>query len=148
MKRIADAIWDTRWTVVLTLVFTIMFGDYAGRVGMSIYNQTADVVNMSAQVVTKDTNSIVLHITGEKLRNCRFVRLTAYYAFKGNGMLVEAFKERLDGPHPDGATRPVGMHDIGYWRIWPTDEASKVLMYVHHECSGETVLSKIAEVTI
>ena len=147
MRRAIERVWETKWTVLLSLVCTMFFLHMAQPHVVGYYNRTAPVIHMQGELVHTDGHSTLIHIYGSKVRECKFIRLNAYYAFKHDGRLVDAFFERVDH-RIDGSTKPVGEYDLGYWRIWPTDDASKVLMFVHHECKGETVISKIAEVKV
>lgn len=143
-------VWKTRYTIVLGILLSAFVMDGALDRALRWYDRAAPIVEMQGKLIHTDGHSTLIHITGKKMRDCKFVRINAYYQFRGNGMLVDAFLERMAGPI-DGATKPVGEYDLGMWRIWPTDDATKVLVYVHHECCGphpETVLSKIAEVPI
>jgi len=148
MRKLSQLFIDTKWTVMLTVLVIVLFGHLITRGAISFYNKHMPVVEMTGKLVHTDGNSTLIHIVGEKQRDCKFVRIYAMYVFRGNGMLNDAFIERVSGPPPDGSTKPVGSYDLGFWRVWPTDDATKVLVFVQHECGSETVLSKIAEVPL
>lgn len=103
------------------------------------------VVTMSGTLIERDGDAVLLHITGTKHRNCRYVGLQAY-ALDVTGVRHDANIQRQDH-ESRGDTKPPGVYDIGYWRVWPVDPiAARVLVYAEHDCRGISVRSIIAEV--
>jgi len=147
MRKLSQLFLDTKWTALITVLLMVIGGHLAGSGLLSFYNKYMPVVEMTGKLVHTDGNSTLIHIVGEKQRDCKYVRIYAMYVFRGNGMLNDAFIERVSGPL-DGSTKPIGSYDLGFWRVWPTDDATKVIVFVQHECGAETVLSKIAEVPL
>ena len=141
-----QAIQSNFWTVLFALVFVGMMQPLLPMLERW-WEKNTPVVDMRGEVVTKTGNSVLIHITGEKIRQCVFVRLTAMTVGK-SGALVDAYLERSDGKPQDGSTKPTGMYDLGLWRVWPTDGSLKAVVFAQHTCGGEVVVSKIAEVTL
>lgn len=148
MRKAVGLFVETKWTVLITVLLTILVGHIAGHQAIVLYNQNAPIIEMTGTLVSHDGHSAVIHVKGKKLRDCRFEKLTAMYKLKSNGLLVDANLARVGDLPPADGTRPVGDHDLGLWRIWPTDDAVRVMMFVQHTCGKETVMSKLAEVDL
>lgn len=148
MRKTFGIFIETKWTVLITILVTILFGHILGHGAISFYNANAPIIEMSSELVSQDGHSAVIHVSGKKLRDCRFEKLTAMYKLKSNGLLVDANLARVGDLPPADGTRPVGEYDLGMWRIWPTDDAVRVMMFVQHTCGDETVISKLAEVDL
>lgn len=110
--------------------------------------QALPVVSMSGRLVQRDVDSVLVHIAGSKLRECKFLGLTAY-SIATNGVRRDANIERADGIKERGVTKEPGAYDIGVWRVWPVGgDAVSALVSVEHDCGGVTIRSVIAEVTL
>ena len=104
------------------------------------------VVTMQGEITARTPNSVTVHVWGAKHRNCRFIDIAGYSAKAG--LMFDAKAVRQDMPE-DGATKPVGVFDIGYWLVEPITGADKALMYVTHSCGpGDIRVTKIAEVVL
>ena len=143
------AIRDVRWTIATTLVIGIFLSssatDYALSSYRSWYDDTHPVVKMSGTLVSRTASTATIHITGAKLRDCRFVSLHAYT--RKRDVMSDAYRERL-GRMEDGVNKQVGQHYLGRWVIWPLDDADTVVMSVMHDCAGRLISAHIAEVSI
>ena len=111
----------------------------------SLYDELRPVVRMSGRIVERSGESILLSITGEKLRACEYLAMRAYA--ERDGRLLDVNAARVDRPE-DRHTKPRGVFDLGQWRVWPVDGASAVLVYSTHSCDGRLVVSKLAEVRL
>lgn len=110
--------------------------------------QARPVVAMHGRFVQRDDHSVWVHISGTKLRQCRYLGLTAY-SIDGQGVRRDANIERADGIQIRGDTKEPGDYDLGVWRIWPVqDSAVRAMVSVEHDCMGVTVRSVIAEVVL
>lgn len=143
------ALREVRWTILVTLAIGIFLSssatDYVLSTYREWYDDTHPVVKMAGTLVERTDDSATVHVTGEKLRACRFVSLHSYT--RKHGVMTDAYRSRI-GQSEDGATKPVGKHDYGTWKIWPIEGANLVVMTVTHECSGRLVSAYIAEVLI
>ena len=138
-----------KWTVILAL----LLGFWIAPIGqvwwdsvLDAYDQAKPVVQMNGTLVRQDAESVWLSISGKKLRPCTYIRLNAY-GRNSSGVLVDAFARREDQPET-GQTKPTGLFSIGLWRVWPKGDATAILVFSQHDCSGRIVLTKIAEVVL
>ena len=122
------------------------YRDWAETVAIQ-REQGMPVLQMAGRVVDRGQGYVVVHITGRKLRECRYAGLTAY-TIDPQGVRFDAAIRREDLPQT-GSTRPPGDYDIGRWRIWPTHADSRaVLVFADHLCAGVQVRSLVAEVPL
>lgn len=140
-----NALRNNFYTILLALVFVGLAQPLA-PMARGWWNATAPVVNMKGVLVEKTPDYVLIHITGEKLRACKFVNISAFTEADGN--LIDSFITRMGYTKIDGATKPIGKHDLGLWRVYPINGSKKALVYVQHDCAGEVVMTKIAEVSI
>lgn len=140
---------EMRWTIVTTILVGVFVSssatDYVLAMYRAWYDDTHPVVVMHGTLVSRDDGSATIHIKGAKLRSCRFVSLHAYTDVGGE--VIDAYKARVNRVE-DGSTKPVGQHDLGFWRVWPTEGAEKVMMSVLHDCNGRLITAVIAEVKL
>jgi len=148
MKRVLQ-FWRMPWSalfgacvgVLMVLSTPEIVTDIRG-----VYDKFRPVLKMSGTVVSRDEDSVTLHITGEKLRGeeCRLLSVFGYSVDK-DGRLFDALAERIDRT----ATRRVreqGNYDIGLWRVKPiTPDAVGVQVVAQHDCVGRVVLTVMAE---
>ena len=137
---------DNRWAVILGLIFAVLMQPLSPVINRWYQNSTP-VVEMIGTVIERTDDSVLIHISGKKLRSCEFMRVTAFIA-TADGELKDAFLERIGGKPQDGATKPVGQHDLGLWRVWPLQNSTRASVFVQHGCNGELVLSRIADVDL
>lgn len=142
-------LWSMRWTILTAVAAGVFLGP-AGqtwwRSVLMYYDASRPVVVMKGSVVKSEDDSVVLTIAGEKLRACTYIRLQAYTAGP-DGTLRDAYARREDRPeHADN--KPLGTFNLGTWRIWPKGDATRVAVYVEHDCDGRVVKSKIADVEV
>lgn len=140
------AFLENKWVIFLGLMFALLMQPLAPMI-KHLYQTSTPVVDMRGEIVEKTDDSVLLHIYGRKLRECEFVRITAFTATK-NGELRDAILERVGGKPQDGATKPIGSHDLGLWTIRPVAGSTRASVFVQHECSGELLLSRIADVDL
>ena len=136
-------------TLVVSLVFALLVlvpastGLWAE--GLKAFDRAYPVVEMSGTLLRATDNEVVVSIAGRKLRDCQYLRITAY-AVGSDGVMRDAYIERVDHPEK-GETKPIGAYDIGAWRVWPTHGAAAVRVYVHHVCGSRLVTTLIADVS-
>ena len=145
-----NSVFEMRWTILTAVVVGYMLSPFT-QLGASTFFKMYDalwpVVTAHGELVSRDTDSIYVHITGTKHRDCQYLQMDSYYTTPA-GMLRDANEFRTDQLPVDGTSKPTGLFDIGIWRVFPVSEASSVQMYVEHSCAGRLVVTKIAEVTL
>lgn len=82
----------------------------------SWYDKANPVVRMKGRLVATEDNSITIHVSGEKLRECKFLTMNAYK--RVDGALKDANLKRAAGV-TDGSSKPIGSYDLGLWVIYP-----------------------------
>ena len=103
-------------------------------------------VRIKALDVTRSGDVVVLRLEGEKVRDCRFLRIYAR-SDHPEGALDAAIR-RTDAPAV-GATRPLGMQAFGAWEIKPVlPGAISVSIFLEHDCNDRIVMSKILRVPV
>lgn len=134
----------------LTIFLSVLLGlalSLGSAGALQVYDSLFPVVSMTGEVVSVRDDSVVVHITGTKNRDCIYGGMQAY-SVNGEGEMHDAFRERI-GSQETGRTKPVGVYDIGFWRVWPTTSSSTgVRIFVQHFCSGRVVLTNVADVSI
>ena len=141
---------EMRWTILTAVVVGYMlspFTQLGGSTFFKMYDALWPVVTARVELTSRDSDSIYVHITGTKHRDCQYLQIDSYYSTPA-GILRDANETRTDLLPIDGASKPVGPFDIGAWRIFPVSGASNVQLYVEHSCAGRLVVTKIAEVTL
>lgn len=145
------ALLNMRWTIF----FGVMLGVFSAPVGqtwwhyvLAIYDDAKPVVVMAGTLVQRDgPDGVVLHLAGEKKRSCRYLSMQAYTILR-DGRLSDASAFRIDKP-ADGHSKPLGLFDLGLWRIWPvTHDAAAVEVYAHYDCDDRIVITRIATVAL
>lgn len=129
--------------------FLMLFG-YAALVDddnslLRAYDGVFPVVKMRGEIVGRTDSHVIVHMYGEKLRLCKFVKIQGYSKFP-DGTLKNINIDRTDVPFK-GETRPLGKFNIGTWRLWPIDGARGAAVYIEHDCDKRPVLTKIADVS-
>ena len=146
IKRAWLGALDRPWAAGIGIVFGVLIAPGGGfDWAYSIYDELRPVVRMSGRIVERSGESILLSITGEKLRACEYLAMRAYA--ERDGRLLDVNAARVDRPE-DRHTKPRGVFDLGQWRVWPVDGAASVLVYSTHSCDGRLVVSKLAEVRL
>lgn len=139
---------ELRLTILLAIAVTLIVSQTLVPIILDLrqaYINAAPVVAVQGELINRGSNSATLHLWGEKLRACTYVKVNAYTLH--DGMMVDASTIRIDAPD-NHATRPLGPFDMGEWRVWPVAGASKILIFVQHDCNGRVVITKIAEVDL
>jgi len=139
------------WHRFMQMPYTVVFG-LVGGVVVSYYAQPYEwydglfpVVRMEVDVVGRDANSITLHLVGDKKRSCEPKHIDAFGRV-GN-MLHDINIARQDVQDTLTA-KPLGRHDFGIWRVWPSGGERVVLVYILYDCDGRIVPTKVAEVAL
>ena len=140
-----NKVFGMRWTITFALCAGYLL---SGVSPMSIYDSLSPVVVMEGKLIKRDVDSVVVHVSGTKLRSCQFLQIDSY-SVDATGRMRDANETRIDGMDYDGASKPVGEYDLGMWRIYPLGtKATGVQMYVEHSCAGRIVLTKIADINL
>lgn len=142
------SIIDMRWTAIIAFAIGVWMapaGQAMWNAGMDYYDESYPVLNMTGRLERQDDNNVWIRVSGEKLRECSYIRVQAYT--RNKGVLTDAFHMRDDRPET-GHTKPLGTYSIGMWRIWPKGDADTVLMYVQSACDGRLVMTLVAEVSL
>ena len=144
-----QAITNMRWTLFLGVITGVLFGPVGGAgwgYVQSVYDDVRPVVRMSGEIVGRDGSSVLIKVTGEKLRDCRYLRISAFA--KIDDRADDVYAKREDAPE-NGLTKPRGKYSAGVWRVWPVVDMTQIIeMYVQHDCSGRVVLTQIARVKV
>lgn len=146
LKRWAATAWSRPWAALAGIAVGVLIAPGGGMDwAYALYDKVRPVVRMSGRIVERDAGVVVIAIDGAKLRACEYLAIRAYADV--GWRLLDVNATRVDRPE-DRHTKPIGVFDLGRWRVWPTDEASAVLMYSTHSCDGRLVVSKLAEVRL
>lgn len=109
------------------------------------------VVRMVGKIVSRDSDSVLIHIAGQRLRTdteCRFAGVTAITVSEA-GVNHRANIEPVGAVQRRDETLAIGHWDLGNWRVWPTGAtAARVLVMVEHNCFGVLVRSVLADVPL
>jgi hypothetical protein len=140
---------DVKWTITLTMCGVLLLSTTLADVVSSqihgLYTRFNPVVEMRGELVSAGQDYSIIHITGRKFRECKYISMQAFSL--NQGIRSDAEKLKVASPD-DGYSKPPGLYDLGNWRIWPTDGADTVEMYVIHDCNGYPVTTRIAEVKL
>ena len=138
MAKVLKRLYPWNWIPYLFLLgFAIWF----------TFDRYLPVVRAQGALLSHDSNSVVLALSGQKLRECRYAGVQAYSRMP-DGTLRDATIKRIDQP-AGGLTRPVGTFDMGQWDIRPTDGAAAVVVFVQHSCRADDLRSTLmADVSI
>jgi hypothetical protein len=137
--------WSTLTGTALGVAMVFVTPQWVGPV-RDFYDSHFPVLKMSGTVVGREPDSVLLHITGEKIRGeeCRLLQVYGYSVMT-DGRLADATATRVD-MIAVGRPRGPGFYDIGVWRVKPIGpEAVGVKVVAQHDCLGRLVLSTIAE---
>ena len=110
------------------------------------YDDWRPVVKITGKRVSAEGNAVLIHMAGAKLRNCEYLRVSAFTA-DVSGSMRDAHIGR-EARRETGETKPLGSFDLGVWRLWPTDGALRAIVYISHQCGDRIVRTKIADVAL
>lgn len=136
-----------RWAVLFGIVIGVLFSlsAFGADSVMKFYDEINPVVTMSGEKIDQRDGAVFIRISGEKRRECRYTGLQTFGV--DNRQEMHFVQAQYIGLGNKG-TLPKGALDLGIWRLWPTDGAQAVRVYVNHDCNGRLVTTKIAEVTL
>ena len=146
MMAIARRMWGS---ILLGLILGLFGGQVLSGMADVLteqYDALRPVVKISGERVGADDNAVLIHMVGDKLRDCNYLRVTAFTA-DGSGRMRDAYINR-EARRETGETKPRGSFDFGTWRLWPTDGALRAIVYISHQCGGRIVRTKIADVAL
>ena len=138
MAEVLRRLYPWNWIPYLVLsAFAVWF----------VFDHYLPVVRTYGEIVEKSSDSVIVGLVGEKLRECRYSGLQAYSRMP-DGTLRDASIKRVD-KLATGVTRPVGKFDMGQWDVRPTTGAVSVVIFVQHSCRANDLRStKMADVSI
>jgi hypothetical protein len=140
--------WSTAFGVMIGVLAVLSTPTVIGPL-RDVYDASFPVLRMTGTVVSRDGDSVTLHIKGEKLRGeeCRLLAVYGY-GIDRQGRLSDANASRTDAA-VENRVRDRGVYDIGLWRVRPIGpDAVAVRVVTQHDCIGRVVLSTIAEATL
>ena len=135
-------------SILLGVVIGVLFSPLSfglTDILMTPFDRVYPVVEMKGVLIARTGSSVDVRMAGTKNRDCNYIGLQAY-AYRG-GAQHDLNIQRVDVVEK-GDTKQPGVYDIGIWRMWPTDGATKVTVMVQHICAGRLVTTKIAEVAL
>lgn len=140
--------WSTLTGALVGVLLVIAVPEWAAPL-RNLYDSQWPVLRMTGVVVERDSDSVVVHITGRKLRGEECRLLSVYgYSVDAVGRLSDAVATRVDREQASRA-RAEGDYDIGLWRVRPVGpDAVSVKVMTSHDCLGRVVLSTIAEASL
>lgn len=147
--KMKQAYKEFKWTwvsaIVLGVILSIPLSNNIERWFFAFYDSVNPVVNYKSEIISREDNAILIHVWGEKLRDCQAVSGSHQSYTIRNGVYHDAFEERVVG---SPSSRPVGKVDLGVWRVWPTKAGTHVVMTINHRCDGRLITSEIARVAL
>lgn len=148
-SKVIRDVFRMPWTIAVGVLVGLLIAP-AGQswwlAALRYYDEIRPVVRMDGWVVSRAPDAVVVTFSGEKLRECVYLRLQAY-AVTASGTLEDAYIRRED-MEARGDTKPLGTFSIGYWRIWPVAGAKAVRVYVQHDCGGRLVQTRFGELPL
>ena len=141
-KRSSLTSYGIMTSVAITVLVILYTGELARRL---IEKEFFPIVAYKAKVLSHDSKEAIIHISGHKLRDCEVIKGSLQtYAVK-DGVYFDIQEERVTG---DSSSRPVGLVDLGAWRVYPILGAQRVVMTITHDCDGHKIKSEIANVIL
>lgn len=142
---------STRWTIAFAILCGFFLSLFLGRNTesylWSLYDKAHPVADWHGTLVARDSGSVIVKVSGTKLRDCVFVPNSINSFTKRDGILYNADEQKIGGM--ESRSRPVGQASVGIWRIWPIDnKQQQVLMFVEHNCDGRIVMTKVIDLLL
>lgn len=137
-----------RWTIAIGIVIGFLFSPLSlgfYDMALSTYDNTNPVLNMRGEILRKSKDSLELRIIGTKDRDCLYIGIQAF-SENASGFNRQIYISQLDRPLNSTTILTMGMHDMGAWRIWPTDDSKHISVFTQHSCSGRLVMSKVVSI--
>lgn len=110
------------------------------------YDRVFPVVEMSGTLMSHSNGEAVIALGGRKNRECGYMRIQAY-SQGSDGHMHDAFITRTDTPE-NGETKPVGVFQLGTWRVWPLPDSKGIAVYLNHMCGSRLVITQIADIPL
>lgn len=111
-----------------------------------VYDDRNPVIIANGTILAQREDWAEVAIVGDKRRACIYVAMSAF-STDASGMLRDTFVSRVDMP-ASGTTRPLGTQTLGVWRIWPVLGATRIELWITHQCEGRLVRTKLADVEL
>jgi len=140
--------WPSMIVGALLGLLFVPLADWLSHIARNSYDTGHPVVVGRADILKRGiaTDDVQVLLSGEKLRDCDYIGISAY-SVSPDDELHSVYMLRADQPST-GATRPVGRHSFGVWRLWPIIGTDRIVIWATHTCSGRIVRSKFAEVKL
>jgi hypothetical protein len=115
--------------------------------GRDWYDETHPVVaGLKADMIWRKGDAVGLRMFGDKVRDCRFLRISARSDHKEGSLYAEITRTDAESR---GATRPLGRQWFGMWEIRPVlRDAVAVSVFLEHDCSGRIVRSSLQGIKV
>jgi hypothetical protein len=141
------SLWPSAVIGALLGLIMVPVGDAGMSAMQAMYDASYPVLDMKGKLVARDGDAVLVSLVGKKLRDCTYLRMTAY-STGGDGVTHDAYVLRVDRPS-QGDTKPAGaIYDIGVWKVWPIAAATQVEIWSMHQCDGRIVRSPLARVAL
>ena len=144
--RMLSMPWASLLGVFLGITIVLAIPAFVGPL-RDTYDEYFPVMNMTGALESRDIDSAILRIKGQKVRGDECRLLSTYgYSIQPDGFLKDASAIRVDRP-ATGRVRDKGYYDIGLWRVHPVEtNAVGAQVVMQHDCVGRVVLSTVADV--
>lgn len=142
-------LYELRWSILFAACIGMLMapaGQSWWRSAATAYDEARPVLQMTATVTEVTEDTAVLAITGEKLRNCRYIRMQAFTRTP-DGVLTDIGLMRIDQDEL-ARSKPLGMHNFGKWKVWPIKGSRKLVIYSQHDCHDRLVTTKVIDMDI
>lgn len=120
---------------------------FIGDMVLDAYDRSHPVwVGVRVFDVTREGDKISASLDGEKVRECRYLRVHA----RGlAGDYATDVQIKRQGQIQLGMTRPLGRQFIGRFDLWPTaPNMRSVAIIVEHQCGERLLLTPLATISV
>ena len=141
--------YEMPWVVLLSLFFgtcIYAYGPILRRAALDSYYSIFPVVQYKSEVIGKMVDdSVMIHVFGKKLRDCMaLVNSIETYAIR-DGIYYDVDEMKVKG---FVSSRPVGIVDLGVWKVWPVQGADHIKSFILHDCDGYIVRSVVIDIRL
>lgn len=145
MKAALWLIWRNALSIMLgamAMLLAVAFASTIATRALEAYDREHPVwVEPAVRIVAAEPGAVTVDVHASKVRPCRFLRLHAQ-AENAAGFARDARIERVDQPMV-GRTKPLGLQQLGVFRISLPASSAAAAIYVENACEGRTVVSEL-----